>query len=252
MTESQSLQNTNTSSERTRSVAIIPARGGSKRIRRKNMRDFNGKPMIAYSIEVALQSGVFDRVIVSTNDEEIAEAAKFYGAEVPFMRPESLSDDLTGTGPVIIHTIEFLKQQGIKPEYICCLYATVPMLKPRYVREGLELLLDSPEKDFAFSVTEHRYPVQRSFYIREGAVTPLQPECLPMRSQDLESVFHDAGQFYWGKTESFLSNVPLFSAHSIPIFLPHYLVQDVDTMDDWRRAEAMYRAFKELGEEGLC
>lgn len=252
MTESSSTSFSIQATAKTHSVAIIPARGGSKRIRRKNMRDFNGKPMIAYSIEAALQSGVFDQVIVSTNDDEIANTAKQYGADIPFMRPESLSDDLTGTGPVIIHTIDFLKQQGITPDFVCCLYATVPMLKPRYIREGLELLQNNPERDFAFSVTEHRYPVQRSFYLREGVVTPLQPECLPMRSQDLESVYHDAGQFYWGKTESFVNNVPLFSAHALPIVLPHYLVQDVDTMDDWRRAEAMYRAFKELGEEGLC
>ncbi len=232
-------------------IAVIPARGGSKRIHRKNIRLFNNKPMIAYSIEVARESKLFDRVIVSTNDQEIADIARSYGAEVPFVRPEELADDHTGTAEVVVHALQTLADMGSLPDFVCCIYATVPMLRAEYLEQGLNSLIENPDKSYAFGVTEHRYPVQRSFTLepdeKEGEViTPLYPDCLSMRSQDLQPVYHDTGQFYWGKSSAFIENHDIFSSQAIPVRLPHYLVQDVDTMDDWRRAEVMYRAIQQL------
>lgn len=226
-------------------IAIIPARGGSKRIPRKNIRDFCGKPIIAYSIEAAIKSKLFDHVIVSTDDCEIAAVAKEYGAEVPFMRPDELSDDYTGTTDVIIHAINALQQSGMEIGYVCCLYPTAPFLQKKFIVQGLEQLKTQPNKRYAFSVCKFNYPVQRSFTIESAQcnVTPIEPEAIPKRSQDLPEVFHDAGQFYWALAEDFLEEKGgVFSALSIPIVLPNYLVQDIDDEDDWRRAEYMYQA----------
>ncbi|WP_166371144.1 pseudaminic acid cytidylyltransferase [Psychromonas sp. SA13A] len=229
-----------------KNIAIIPARGGSKRIPHKNIKLFCGKPIIAYSIEVALKSKLFDAVLVSTDDEEIATVAKKYGAEVPFMRPEHLADDYTGTTEVIKHAIE--EYQGMRHiiNFACCIYATAPFLQEQTILEATSQLVDHPSKRTAFTACKFNYPIQRSFTIDfpEQNVKPIDESSLTKRSQDLPSVYHDAGQLYIAKAEDFLNGTfNIFSDTSIPIILPHYLVQDIDDEDDWIRAEYMYQAF---------
>ena len=223
-------------------VAVIPARGGSKRIPRKNIKNFCGKPIIAYSIEAALQTGLFERVIVSTDDEEIAAVARDFGAETPFLRPKEIADDYTGTNAVVKHAIQWLEKNVSKVEYACCIYATAPFVQVEYLKRGYQALLES-DKQFVFSVTSFPFPIQRSLRIRDdGSVEPIFPDAVPMRSQDLEEAYHDAGQFYWGRGRAFIDELPVFSEHSLPIILPRYLVQDIDTLEDWIRAEMMFRA----------
>lgn len=226
-------------------VAIIPARGGSKRIPRKNVRLFAGKPIIAHSIGAALDSGCFDRVIVSTDDAEIAAVAREWGAETPFVRPPELADDHTGTNAVVKHAINWLAEQGTPADYACCIYATAPFVQARYLQEGLARLLER-RRGYAFSVTSFPFPIQRAIRINaEGAVEAIWPENIFRRSQDLEEAFHDAGQFYWGTTDAYLTDAVVFSPASIPIVLPRHLVQDIDTFEDWRRAELMFRVIQE-------
>lgn len=224
-------------------LAIIPARGGSKRIPGKNIKLFDGKPLIAYSIETAVKSGLFDKVIVSTDSEEVMEVAQQYGAETPFTRPENLSNDFTGTRPVTNHAIEFCIENYFTPEYVCCIYATAPFLQNRFLRQGLESLQSSTDKLFAFSVTTFPFPIQRALQQVNEGVAPMFPEFISHRSQDLPEAFHDAGQFYWGTTKGYLSNTGIFTDKGIPIVLPRHLVQDIDTKEDWVRAELMYRAY---------
>lgn len=229
-------------------VAVIPARGGSKRIPRKNVRDFLGRPMIAYSIDAARRAGLFDRIIVSTEDDEIAGVAERYGAEVPFRRPPELADAHTGTNAVVKHALLWLGEHGVAPEYACCIYATAPFLRPALLRAGWEALQRSG-KDFAFSVTTFPFPIQRALRVtREGCVEPIHPENVFRRSQDLEESYHDAGQFYWGKARAFLDDVVTFSSASVPVIVPRHRVQDIDTIEDWRRAEAMVKALELLGD----
>jgi len=227
-------------------VAIIPARGGSKRIPHKNIRPFCGKPMLAWPVETALASGCFDRVIVSTDDSEIATVARASGAEVPFIRPAELADDWMGTAPVVRHAIEWLREAGDEPDYVCCLYATAPLLQPESLVSGLERLKREADKQFAFSVTSFPFPVQRALRLMpEGqGVEPLFPTMIGHRSQDLEEAFHDAGQFYWGRTEAWLNGTGVFDHHSIPVVLPRYRVQDIDTEEDWLTAELIFRALE--------
>ena len=227
----------------TKCVAIIPARGGSKRIPRKNIKNFHGKPLIAYSIEVALKSKLFDKVIVSTDDEEIAEIAKEFGAEVPFLRPKELSDDFTGTGAVINHAINFLKEQGENIDFVCTIYATAPLLQEKYLIKAYERLKDSNAKN-AFSCTSMPFPIQRTFKITSNERCEMfWPENFSKRSQDLEEAFQDAGQFYWTNLNVKSDDI-IFGKDSIPIILPRYLVQDIDTQEDWTRAEFMYESIK--------
>ena len=225
-------------------IAVIPARGGSKRIPRKNIKDFYGKPLIAYSIEVALNSKLFDKVVVSTDDEEIASIAKAYGADVPFLRPKELSDDFTGTDEVVSHTLEYLKNRGEVFDYVCTIYATAPLLQEKYLIEGFEKLKNS-DAVHAFSVTSMPFPIQRTFKIDEnGRCKMFFPEHYMTRSQDLEEAYQDAGQFYWTKLNE-QSDEIMFGKDSIPIVLPRYLVQDIDTLEDWQRAELMYKVIQE-------
>lgn len=225
-------------------IAVIPARGGSKRIPGKNIKSFCGKPMIAWSIEEAKASGCFDRIIVSTDDLEIAETAKAWGAEVPFLRPPELSDDHTGTLPVIRHAVEWFSQNDTPLDYACCIYATAPFVSAEFLRAGLGIL-QQEQCSYAFSVTSYPFPIQRAVRIDyEGRVGMFQPEHFNSRSQDLEEAWHDAGQFYWGSAEAWREQRPLFSAHSAPIKLPRYRVQDIDTEEDWLRAEWMFRALQ--------
>ena len=226
-----------------KAVAVIPARGGSKRIPRKNIKNFHGKPLIAYSIEAAIKSNLFDKVVVSTDDEEIAQISKKYGAIVPFFRPKELSDDFTGTGAVVNHAINFLKEQGESYDFVCTLYATAPFLDEKYLIESLEKLKNSTAKN-AFSCTSMPFPIQRTFKITKNERCEMfWPENFMKRSQDLEEAYQDAGQFYWTNL-NIKSNEIIFGKDSIPIVLPRYLVQDIDTIEDWIRAEYMYEAIK--------
>ena len=228
-------------------IAIIPARGGSKRIPKKNIKNFHGKPLIAYSIETALKSNLFDKVVVSTDDEEIANIAKIYGAEVPFIRPKELSDDFTGTGAVIEHTINYLKEQGENYSFICTIYATAPLIQEKYLIEAFEKLKNSNARN-AFSCTSMPFPIQRTFKITQNERCEMfWKDNFYKRSQDLELAYQDAGQFYWTNLE-IESNEIMFDKDSIPIILPRYLVQDIDTLEDWTRAEFMYEALKNSSE----
>jgi len=224
-----------------RNICIIPARGGSKRIPRKNIKPFCGKPLIAYSIETAIASGLFDRIVVSTEDEEIAEVARKYGAEVPFMRPMALADDHTGSGAPVRYTLERLQKEGESYDFCCTLYATAPMLRVEYLKKGLDALLQNSDAHMAFSVASMPYPIQRAFKItKEGRCAMFTPQFFSCRSQDLEEAYHDAGQFYWENLRNEPTDIP-FGRSSIPIVIPRYLVQDIDTMEDWQRAERMYK-----------
>lgn len=202
-------------------VAIIPARGGSKRIPRKNLKLFNGEPMIVGSIRTALTSGLFDQVLVSTDDEEIAAVARAHGAQVPFLRPTELADDFTGTAAVIEHAVRALQEQGLFYDFACCLYATAPLLQVRYLREGLQLLEQHPDKSFAFSLCSFGFPVQRALTLdSDGALSALYPEYRNTRSQDLPAAYQDAGQFYWGRCDAWLGGIPLYSGQSVPVICP--------------------------------
>jgi pseudaminic acid cytidylyltransferase len=231
-------------------IAIIPARGGSQRIPRKNIKLFNGEPMIAHSIRVALASGVFDRVIVSTDDQEIADVARASGAEVPFMRPADLADAHTGTAAVIQHALQCVSGTfGQSFEYACCIYATAPLLQARFLRQGFEALEAAPEKSYAFSVCSFGFPVQRALLVDgDGCVNAMYPEYRSVRSQDLPVAYQDAGQFYWGRSDAWLRGDTVFSALSLPVILPRHLVQDIDSPEDWLRAEYLYAALKAGGE----
>lgn len=226
-------------------LAVIPARGGSKRIPRKNIKLFGGLPMIAWPIAAAIESQCFDQIVVSTDDDEIAEVAKVYGAQVPFIRPAELSDDLTGTIPVIAHAIDWQNQHGHAVEEVCCIYATAPFVRPSDLQSGLQAL-QITGADYAFSVASYAFPIQRAIRITpEKRVEMFQPEHFNTRSQDLEEAWHDAGQFYWGKVEAWLARRPIFSRGSTPVPLPRHRVQDIDTPEDWERAEWMFKALQE-------
>jgi pseudaminic acid cytidylyltransferase len=222
-------------------IAVIPARGGSKRIPRKNIKLFGGKPMIAWSIDAALQSACFDRIIVSTDDEEIAEVATAYGAEVPFMRPPELSDDYTATTPVIAHSIQWQLLHGEAPSAVCCIYATAPFMLTADLSQGFKTL-SQLGCAYVFAVTSYAFPIQRAIKLnKEGKVEMFQPEHFNTRSQDLEAAYHDAGQFCWGRPEAWLTGKPVFSVDSASIILPRYRVQDIDTLEDWERAEWQFK-----------
>ena len=228
-------------------LAVIPARGGSKRIPRKNIKEFAGKPMIAWSIAAAQESGCFDRIIVSTDDSEIADVARSFGADVPFMRPMDLSDDHTGTVPVIAHAVTWQCQQGTAPEMACCIYATAPFLSAYDLVTGYKAMLQS-DAHFAVSVTRYVSPIQRALRINEaGRLAMFWPENYTRRSQDLEPAFHDAGQFYWGAAQAWVSEPSVFGPRSIPVVLPPFRVQDIDTPEDWIRAEVMRSAMNSNG-----
>jgi pseudaminic acid cytidylyltransferase len=227
-------------------VAIIPARGGSQRIPRKNLKLFNGEPMIVGSIRKALASRLFERVVVSTDDEEIADVARAHGADVPFLRPADLADAYTGTAAVVQHAIQALDQRY---DFTCCLYATAPLLQARFLRQGLEALQAATDKSYAFSVCGFGFPIQRALLINDdGSLDAMHPEYRNVRSQDLPEACHDAGQFYWGRSDAWLRGDVIFSSLSLPVILPRHLVQDIDNEEDWVRAEYLYAALKAGGE----
>jgi len=227
-------------------IAIIPARGGSKRIPRKNIKTFCGQPMLAYPIETALNSGVVDKVIVSTDDDEIAAIARQYGAEVPFMRSSSLADNYTGTSAVIRDAIVQLQKLGWSLNYCACLYATTPLLTAMVMRDALQQLQQS-SADYVFTAAQFSFPIQRALVMTaSGGVAPFDPGSIGKRSQDLTPAYHDAGQLYWAKASTWLdSSKTIFGANSHMLVLPDHLVQDIDTPDDWRRAELLYQLLQQ-------
>lgn len=217
-------------------VAIIPARGGSKRIPKKNIREFNSKPIIAWSIQAALESDCFDRVIVSTDSKEIASTAKLFGAEVPFLRDKNLSDDHTPTLPVISDAISRLEGEI---EFACCIYPTAPFVKPDDISKGLKIIMEQ-KVDFVFTATKYNYPIQRALRLnQDGTVSMMQPDQENVRSQDLEDTFHDAGQFYWGRSDAWLEGRPILNNSCILKVLESHS-QDIDTEEDWRKAEIKF------------
>ncbi|QJB58052.1 pseudaminic acid cytidylyltransferase [Pseudodesulfovibrio sp. zrk46] len=227
-------------------IAVIPARGGSKRIPRKNVREFCGKPIIGYSIETALATNLFSSVIVTTDDKEIAEVARSFGAETPFIRPTELSDDHTGTTPVIRHALQWCLDNGRDVETVCGLYATAPFITAQDLRKGYNAL---PEAPAAFAVTTFPFPIYRGVkQSDDGKVSMIWPEHMLTRSQDLPEAFHDCGQFYWATSEFLLSGREFMEGEAVGVQIPRHRVQDIDTEEDWVRAEAMFRVLKETGE----
>jgi len=225
-------------------IAVIPARGGSKRIPRKNIREFAGKPMIAHSIECAIQTGLFDTVIVSTDDPEISEIAKEFGAEVPFIRPKEISDDYTGTHEVVGHAVRWMLDNDYRPSEVCCIYATAPFIRQEDILEGHQMLTTDKWK-MVFAATSYNYPIFRSFKKRsDGGLEMVFPEHSNSRSQDLPEVFHDAGQFYWGRAETWLEEPTGFDATKTVVIIPRWLVQDIDTLEDWKYAELLWKVLK--------
>lgn len=224
-------------------VAIIPARGGSKRIPRKNAKPFFGVPMIARTIATALQSGLFERVVVSTDDAEIAEISRQAGGQVPFTRPLDLADDLTPTVPVIAHAVQACSALGWQISHACCIYPCVPLLDAGDMAAALEMAIDK-DADFVYPVTDYAHPIQRAMRRSlAGKMSLYSPEYEMTRTQDLEKSFHDAGQFYWGKASAWLEQKKMHTA-GLGMPIPHWRVVDIDSEDDWRRAELLFKALQ--------
>jgi pseudaminic acid cytidylyltransferase len=231
-------------------VAIIPARGGSKRIPRKNIRPFAGQPMIAYAIRGAQAAGVFDHIVVSTDDDEIASVAESFGAEVPFRRPRALADDVTGTTAVVAHAVGWCRDHGWDVDYACCIYATVPLIQARHLREALDKLLSSG-KMYCFPVASFPAPIQRALKLTPQGIEMFEPAHLSSRSQDLTPAFHDSGQFYWGTAQAWLEQRNIFSHDATAIVLPRHAVQDIDTEEDWTFAEKLYALLQERSDANV-
>lgn len=222
-------------------IAVIPARGGSKRIPRKNIRAFGGKPMIAWSIEAALLSRLFDRVIVTTDDHEISEVARAHGAETPFVRPAELSDDYAGTTEVVAHSIRFLEASGVNVDSVCCIYATAPFIRAEDLEQAARIF-ERGDWSYVFAATNFPFPIFRAFCrAADETIEMVFPEHYNSRSQDLPEALHDAGQFYFGKPRAWLSGERVFGPRSTVLLIPRWRVQDIDNEDDWLRAEAMSR-----------
>lgn len=221
-------------------IAIITARGGSKRIPKKNIKDFLGKPIIAYSIEAALKSGIFDDVMVSTDSEEIAEIAINYGARVPFMRSEATSNDYAGTSDVLLEVLNKYKELGKDYKEFCCIYPTAPFITEKKLKESYELLQDENVYNVVPMVA-FSFPPQRGLVLRNGLTEPVDSVGIEQRSQDLEEVLHDSGQFYWCKTEEFCKNGNLLYNHTKPYIVPELEVQDIDNPSDWDLAEIKFK-----------
>ena len=230
-------------------IAIIPARGGSKRIPRKNIRNFCGKPLISYSIGAAKACGLFDHVIVTTDDAEIRDISNSYGAETPFVRPLELANDHVTTVPVIKQAVEWVTEHIGKVANVCCIYATAPFVQVSDLRKAYDLMIQNAVSGYVFSATNFPFPIQRAFKIKPtGLVEMFEPLNYLTRSQDLEEAYQDAGQFYWGSAETYRSGKIFFSVDSMAYILPRHMVQDIDTPEDWTRAELMYDALRNNGD----
>lgn len=224
-------------------LCVIPARGGSKRIPRKNIREFCGKPMIEWSIDYALESDLFEKVIVSTDDQHIADLARAAGAEVPFIRPDDLADDLTPTVPVIAHAVEACQAMGWDIKYACCIYPCAPFLQISDLVNAFALLHEN-DALFAYPVTEYAHPIQRGMRrLSNGQMVFFQAEHELSRTQDLEKSFHDTGQFYWGKVHAWTNRMRMHT-HGVGLIIPKWRVIDIDSCDDWKRAELLYEAMQ--------
>ena len=225
-------------------IAVIPARGGSKRIPRKNIKEFCGKPMIAWAISIAQESELFDHVIVSTDDEEIADIGRKWGAETPFVRPVELADDLTPTVPVDAHAVKSCLDNGWALEYVCCIYPCAPFLTVDDLIVALNLL-QKVDVNFVYPVTEYAHQIQRAMrQLPSGQMQFLSPECELTRTQDLEQSYHDAGLFYWGKASAWLQHRRMHT-DGLGMVIPNWRVVDIDSIDDWKRAENIYKARKQ-------
>ena len=225
-------------------LAIIPARSGSKRIQNKNIKPFHGKPILHWVIDEIKKSNCFDKIIISTDNKKISELASKMNVETPFLRPKNLSDDKTPIIPVIRHAINWYKNKKIFFNEVCCVYATAVFLKSKYLIKGLKYL-NQTNVHFTLSACKFNYPIQRAFKLnKEKRIEMFQPEDFFTRSQDLEDAWHDAGQFCWGKSNAWLRDDILFSNKTIPIEIPNFRVQDIDTISDWKRAELMFSILK--------
>ena len=227
------------------SICVITARGGSKRIPRKNIKFFLGKPIIAYSIEVALSSGLFDEVMVSTDDDEIAELAKSFGAKVPFMRSEKNSDDFSGTFDVIDEVLREYIKQGREYDYLCCLYPTAPFVSEKLLKDGFKLM-KAHDYNTVFPVCSFSAPIQRAIKWDGSMASMFQPEYRDKRSQDLEPAYHDAGQFYWLNISRMMDEPQLLTSNSGVLILEETEVQDIDYPIDWELAELKYKMINDI------
>ena len=226
-------------------LAVIPARGGSKRIPRKNIRPFCGQPMIRYAIQAAQAAGCFEHIVVSTDDAEIAAVARHCGAETPFLRDAALADDHTGTTAVVVDAIRRLDDLGIQADTYCCIYATVPLIRARDLQAAYQRLTASTA-DYAFSAAAFGFPIQRALQLTaNGCATPFWPENMGKRSQDLTPAYQDAGQFYWGRRDAWLGGRGVFDGNGLAQVLPRYRVVDIDTEEDWQLAELLYQALQQ-------
>lgn len=233
--------------EKMTSIAIITARGGSKRIPKKNIKNFCGKPIIAYSIEAALQSDLFDTVMVSTDSEEIASIAREFGADVPFMRSEATSNDYADTTDVLKEVISEYEKKGLNFDSFCCIYPTAPFVTPDKLRNSYEMLLAEDVYN-VIPMVQFSFPPQRGMILDGKYIKPAYPEHINKRSQDLEAILHDCGQFYWCKTEEFIKNPDILGNHTIPYMVPETEVQDIDNDSDWELAELKYRHMKGINQ----
>lgn len=224
-------------------IAVITARGGSKRIPRKNIREFCGKPILAYSIEAALQSEVFDKVMVSTDDREISEIAVRYGAEVPFFRSGRTADDFASTADVLEEVLQEYGKRGQHYDRVCCIYPTAPFLTPQRLRQAMSLL-DETQADSVLPVVRFSFPPQRGLVEEEGLLRYKWPENANTRSQDLEPFYHDVGQFYCIRSSSFERQRKLVMERTVPLVLSEMEIQDIDTPEDWRLAEMKFRLLR--------
>ncbi len=228
------------------SIAVITARGGSKRIPRKNIKDFLGKPIIAYSIAAALKAGFFDEVMVSTDDREIADVALRFGAKVPFIRSAKTSDDFASTEDVLLEVFDEYRKQARGFDYACCIYPTAPFLTAEKLRFGFDQLVETGAET-VLPVVRFGYPIQRALKIENNRLKMIWPEHLDSRSQDLIPAYHDCGQFYWLQVTRFLETHKLFAEDTVPILIPESMVQDIDNEEDWKNAEMKYRIMQEWG-----
>ena len=221
-------------------IAIIPARGGSKRIPRKNIKNFLGKPIIAYSIEAAIESKAFDEVMVSTDDKEIAEIAKHSGAHAPFFRSPDMSTDMAMTAPVLVEVRNEYKKRGQDFDYVCCIYPCAPFIKVERIKEAMDKLVNS-DADSVLPIVRFSYPPQRCLVMRDSKLQMLHPENYNVRSQDLEPYYHDCGQFYCLKTQALIEEEKLYCRTTLPIEIPESEMQDIDNEEDWKIAEMKFK-----------
>ncbi len=225
-------------------VAVIPARGGSKRIKRKNIKNFCGQPMIYWPIKKAEKSNIFEKIIISTDDSEIAKISESFGAEVLFKRPKALSDDNTEISEVLSHAVTWMTENKLNPKAVCCIYPTSVFFSTEDLSKGFDML-NTGKWEFTFSVTDFDYPIFRSFeHSSKKGIQMFFPQHYHSRSQDLPVALHDASQFYWGTANAWIKKLKIFEKHSFPIKIPRWRVQDIDTHDDWKRAEFIFNSLK--------